>query len=141
MLKFLQEVKALVPKWLSVLLFLAGLKLIYPHWYEGLGPSSWNPRFVFDWLTAFFLSACNFVNTVWDATPWWGICLAIFLPLSFVYCIATGDPYYAQQFAEQAERDKAWLAERDATTRWVGGWFSTGADIRRELKPGEHIRL
>ena len=136
MLRLLHEIKALTPKWLSVLLFLAGLRLLYPHWYEGFGP-----RTPFDWLTAFYLSVCNFLNTVYDMTPWWGICLMVFLPLSFVYCMATSSPEACAQIAAQGARDAAYLKEHEASHRWVGGWMSTPADIQKELKPGERIQF
>ena len=137
MLKLIQEVKALVPKWVSALLFLAGLKLIYPHWYEG----PWNPRALFGWLSAFFLSACDFVNTVYDATPWWGIGLAIFLPISFLYCMATSSPEACAQIAAQNARDAAYLKEHEASHRWIGGWGYSSKEVAAQVRPDEQIKL
>jgi hypothetical protein len=93
---------------------------------------------IFRWLFETYNSFWYYLGKVWDVTPWWAICLAPFvLYFLFDFIMYATDRSAWEAHHEEMDKMSAHYREQERQyhankPKWVGGWFSTPADIARE---------
>jgi hypothetical protein len=95
---------------------------------------------IFRWLFEAYSSFWYYLGKAWDITPWWALILApivLFFLFDLLSCVFDREGWewfhteLGNMSAHYREQERQYHATKP---KWVGGWFSTSADIAKEEK-------